>query len=265
MRAHLVFALLLTLVLGACASSSPPRTASARIDDEEMAAISASVFEQLKSKNQLSADYQAHSLVRCVTDHLVAELSEEDRALRWETVVFEDNDALIYALPGGKLGVHQGLLAMTIDEAQLAAAIAHELGHIAQGHAADRVSAKFTLEAAVAAAQTYRGDQGPQPSRELYALLGLGALVGEPRPYSAEHEREADLASLRLLARAGYPVEAAPALWQRLADQPQAESIDWLASHPQPGRRANDLRSALASVSVDVEAARAAGSQPRCR
>lgn len=265
MRTRDLIALLFTLLLGACAGSPESRSGKTAISDDDMAAIGATAFEQLKSKNQLSADYEAVSLVRCVTDHLVAELADEGRQLRWETVVFEEADALVYALPGGKLGVHRGLLAVTADEASLAAAIAHELGHLAHRHVADRVSAEFTLEAAIAAAQTYRGDQGPQRSKQLYALLGLGPQVGQPRPYGNAQERQADLAGLRLLARAGYPPEAAPALWQSLADQARPETGDWIASHPQAGRRAADLRSALASVSVDADAARVAGRQPHCR
>lgn len=265
MRKRLVFALLAPLLSGACANSSGSRQDSARISDDDMAAISASAFEQLKSKNQLSADYEAYSLVRCVSEHLVAELAEADRALRWETVVFEDANALLFALPGGKLGVHRGLLRVTSEEAQLAAAIAHELGHIAQRHTAERVSADFTLEAAVAAAQTFRGEQGPTPSKHLYALLGLGALVGEGRPYSEAQESQADLAGLRLLARAGYPADAAPALWQALADQSSVQTASWLASHPQPARRADELRSQLAEVRPDEEAAQAAGRHPGCR
>lgn len=265
MCSRAIFALLVALLLGACADSSQTRPDRARISDNDMAAISASAFEQLKSKNQLSADYEAYSLVRCVSDHLVAELAETDRALRWETVVFEDASALLYALPGGKLGVHRGLLQVTPEEAQLAAAIAHELGHIAQRHVAERVSAEFALEAAVAAAQTYRGKQGPEPSKQLYALLGLGTQVGEIRPFSDAQELAADSAGLRLLARAGYPADAAPALWQTLAEQASAQTASWLASHPQPARRANALRLQLAAVRPDEEAAQAAGRQPHCR
>lgn len=262
MSRFLLLPLTLAALLGACAGGTSKRVPQVVIDDDDMAAIGTTAFEQLKHKGQMSADFNAQSFVRCVADHLVAELSADDQAQRWETIVFEDTSANAFALPGGKIGVHRGMLDVIADEGQLAAVLAHELGHITHRHAALRVSGGFAAEAAIAAVQTYRGDDGPQASKALYALLGLGTHVGTPLPYSAAQESAADAAAVRLLARAGYNPMSATALWSTLQTQPASP---WLTSHPDPNRHIDELNVMVKSVAAEYTDARAAGKQPRCR
>jgi predicted Zn-dependent protease len=263
MHTRLLLTLSLAVALVGCATDSSERKAGSPIDDDAMAGIGATAFDQLKLKGRLSADYEVQSFVRCVADHLIAELPAEDQAVRWEIVVFEDAGADAYALPGGKIGLHRELLAIVGDEAQLAALIAHELAHLGQHHSAQRLASEFSTESAVAAVQTYRGEQSPPLSRSAYALLGLGNRVLLPRPYSREHENQADGAALTLLARAGYPPTAAVQLWQRLAAQP--DSLAWLMTHPDPDRHVDALEARFDAATMEFENARANGRQPRCR
>lgn len=262
MYKSLLLPLALAVLLGACAGDSSKRVPQAVIEDDDMTAIGTTAFEQLKHKGRMSADFDAQSFVRCVADHLIAELAADDQGQRWETIVFEDSSINAFALPGGKIGVHRGTLDVIADENQLAALLAHELGHFSHRHATQRVSSGFASEAAIAAVQTYRGDQGPQASKALYALLGLGVQVGTPLPYSPAQESAADATALRLLARAGYDPASAPVLWRTLGAHPASP---WLASHPDPGRHIAKLSASLNAVATEFADARAAGKQPRCR
>jgi predicted Zn-dependent protease len=263
MRIPLFLCCALTLALVGCATDSRERKAGSPIDDDAMAGIGATAFDQLKLKGNLSADYDAQSFVRCVADNLIAELPAEHQEVRWEILVFEDPGADAYALPGGKLGVHRDVLPMVDDEAQLAALIAHELAHLGQRHSAQRLASEFSTESAVAAVQTFRGDQSPPQTRSAFALLGLGNRVRMPRPYSRVHEVEADNAALALMARAGYPPTASPELWQRLAEQ--QGPISWLITHPDPGHHVEVLDDGLEAAVIEFDQARAKGRQPRCR
>jgi predicted Zn-dependent protease len=263
MRKLLLLCVCLSVALVGCATDSREHKAGSPIDDDAMAGIGATAFDQLKLKGQLSADYDSQSFLRCVADNLIAELPAEDQAVRWEMLVFEDAGADAYALPGGKIGVHREMLALVSNESQLAALIAHELGHLGERHSAQQLAGEFSTESAVAAVQTFRGDQSPALSRSAYALLGLGNRVGMPRPYSREHEAQADAAALNLMARAGYTPTAAPQLWRTLAEQPG--SVPWLATHPDPDRHVEALEASLDAAVIEFENARANGRQPICR
>ncbi len=263
MQTRLLLTLCLAVALAGCATATGERKGGSPIDDDAMAGIGATAFDQLKLKGSLGADYDSQSFARCVADHLIAELPAEDQKLRWEILVFEDAGADAYALPGGKIGVHREMLEIVADENQLAALIAHELGHLGQRHCAHRLASEFSTESAVAAVQTFRGDQSPPQTRAAFALLGLGNRVGTPRPYSRAHEVEADNAALSLMARAGYAPTAAPELWRTLAEQQGA--VAWLATHPDPERHVKVLEDDLDAAVIEFNHARANGRQPRCR
>lgn len=256
--------LMLSALLIGCASTPDEQSHPTSIDADEMAEIGATAFDQLKSKEQLSADYVAQSHVRCVADQLTAEMPSDETASRWESLVFAADSADAMALPGGKIGIHNGMFALLDSEGQLAAVIAHELGHLIEGHAARRVSTGFSAESAIGAVQTYRGVQGPQVSRTLYALLGLGSQVGIALPYTSADEAQADAAGLALMARAGYDPNQALLLWEKLELQQRTKHVQWLDKHPDPAQHQRTLRAALDRVSADVDAARQAGKQPDC-
>lgn len=259
------YPLLLAVLLTSCAGTSTDQAASPLIGADDMAEIGATAFDQLKSKEQLSADYAAQSHARCVADHLIAELPATEATVeRWETQVFAADSVDALALPGGKIGIHNGMFGLLDSEGQLAAVVAHELGHLIEGHAARRVSTGFSAETAIGAVQTYRGPQGPQVSRTLYALLGLGSQVGIALPYTSADEAQADAAGLALMARAGYDPNQALLLWQNLELQQRTKHLQWLDKHPDPAQHQRTLRAAIARVSADVDAARRADKQPDC-
>ncbi|MFO1079718.1 MAG: M48 family metalloprotease [Reyranellaceae bacterium] len=143
--------------------------------------------------------------------------------------------------------VTRGLLAGLDDEAELAAALAHEVSHLLQRHAAQRAQARQgVLDAAIeAAAATGSVTVGRSVARD-----GLLAL----RRYSREQELEADRMGLTLLVKAGYRGDAMASLIEKLRRQSQLEmqlmgeapdSVDRRSSvstHPAPIERQEALR-----------------------
>ncbi|HEV7545059.1 MAG TPA: M48 family metalloprotease [Reyranella sp.] len=142
--------------------------------------------------------------------------------------------------------VTRGLLASLDDEAELAAALGHELGHLGQHHAAQRARARQgVLDAAVEAAVV---TGSPTVGRSV-ARDGLLAL----RRYSREQELEADRLGLSLLVRAGYRGDAMASLIEKLRRQSQFElqlmgeapdSVDRrsaTSTHPAPVERLTAL------------------------
>ncbi len=158
--------------------------------------------------------------------------------------------------------VTRGLLAGLDDEAELAAALSHEVSHLLQRHAAQRAHARQgVLDAAIeAAAATGSVTVGRSVARE-----GLLAL----RRYSRDQELEADQLGLALLVRAGYRGTAMADLIDKLRRQSQLEmrlmgeapdAVDRrsaTSTHPAPVERYEALRR-LPDVSLPGESGREA-------
>ena len=163
---------------------------------------------------------------------------------------------------GGYIMVTRGLLALLDDEAELAAAISHEVGHVVERHAAQRARArKGVLDAAVeAAASTGSITVGRSVARD-----GLLAL----RRYSREQELEADKIGVAMLVKAGYRGSAMASLIDKLRRQGQLElqlmgeapdSIDrrsTTSTHPAPVERREALHG-VADASAPGESNRQA-------
>lgn len=143
---------------------------------------------------------------------------------------------------GGYVMVTRGLLALLDDEAELAAALSHEVGHVVQRHAAQRARQRQSvLDAAVEAATS----TGSMTVGRSVARDGLLAL----RRYSREQELEADKIGVAMLVKAGYRGTAMASLIDKLRRQGQLElqlmgetpdSIDrrsTTSTHPAPVER----------------------------
>jgi len=202
---------------------------------QDLAPIGAAAFEQLKAKSQISADYRALSLVRCVASRLISAMPDEDRLQDWEVLVFDEPGVLAFALPGARIGVHADLLRIAITEGQLAGAISHALAHLRLGHLGQRLTAAISVEDAEVAVHVLGGTKTPAASAKAYSMLGLGHRVGTVVPYSDTHEAQTDIAALELLLGAGYRPEDARAWWRVLVAAPTAKM--WLAQHPAPTAR----------------------------
>lgn len=134
----------------------------------------------------------------------------------YKFVVLDVPVANAHALQG-YVFVTRGLLALLEDEAELAASIGHELGHLAQRHAAQRARVRQgVLDAAVEAAST----TGSVNVGRSVARDGLLAL----RRYSRDQELEADRLALSYIVKAGYRGDAIVSLIGRLRQQARLEA-----------------------------------------
>ena len=123
-----------------------------------------------------------------------------------------------FALQGGFVYVTRGLLALAGNEAELASVLAHEIGHVAARHAAQRH--QRAAQAAKPPAGT--GSEIAEREQEQAAYV---------QGYSREQEMEADTLGIRYLARAGYDPGAMAGFLARLDAQARLEAgLSGLAS-----------------------------------
>jgi predicted Zn-dependent protease len=108
-----------------------------------------------------------------------------------------------YAFPGGSIAATRGILLDLENEAQLAALLGHELGHVNARHTAEQMSKSTLINLFVGGLATVAGTQssGLGSLASQLGMVGAGALLAS---YSRNNEREADALGLEYMVQAGY-------------------------------------------------------------
>jgi predicted Zn-dependent protease len=108
-----------------------------------------------------------------------------------------------YAFPGGSIAATRGILLDLENEAQLAALLGHELGHVNARHTAEQMSKSTLINLFVGGLSTVVGTQssGLGNLASQLGMVGAGALLAS---YSRDNEREADALGLEYMVSAGY-------------------------------------------------------------
>jgi len=239
------------------------------MSEAEMAQMGAAAFTDMQANTPRSVDTAQTAYVNCVANAITAILTPDElrpiAVTRWEVELFEDPTANAFALPGGKMGVHTGLLAVATTPSQLATVLGHEVGHVLARHGNERVSQTTLVQTGMSMAQVMLGADSPE-KQMLFGALGLGVQYGVLMPYGRTQESEADLIGLRLMARAGFdPRESVP-LWQNMGRAAGGQSPpEFMSTHPSHTTRIRQLEAAMPEAVGLQAAAIQAGHRPRCR
>jgi len=237
-----ILGLSLIACITACVTSPLGRRQLMLVSGSQMNQMGVQAFDQLKSKTPIDHDPKKMSYVDCivkplaeVTSHFYANIPQS-----WEVVVFQDESANAFALPGGKIGVHTGILKTAQTDAQLAAVLGHEIGHVIAQHGAERMSQQAGTQLGLSAL----GAITPENPRKnmLMGILGVGIQVGVILPFSRTQESEADLIGLDLMARAGFDPRQSVELWKNMMAAAGGKSPpEWLSTHPAGENRIKNL------------------------
>jgi beta-barrel assembly-enhancing protease len=164
----------------------------------------------------------------------------------YQFTLINDPSINAFALPGGPIFVHSGLIAAADNEAQVAGVLAHEIAHVALRHGTSQASKANLLEfpAALAAAVLGQGSIGAQLGQ---VGLGLGMNMLMMR-YSRSAEEESDALGARLMAAAGYnPIEMAR-FFEKLEAEGGSRAPQFLSSHPNPGNRVKNVQAEIQTL-----------------
>jgi predicted Zn-dependent protease len=167
--------------------------------------------------------------------------------LPWSFQVIDDSSVNAFALPGGPIFVTRGILTHLNSEAELAAVLGHEIGHITARHSVNMISKQQLAQLGLGVGSIFL----PENLRGLGQLAGtgLGLLFLK---YGRDAETEADELGFRYSLRNSYDVRATRNLFVTLSrvgsGQGQGRLPEWLSTHPNPENRlkATDERIAKA-------------------
>ena len=192
------------------------------------------------------ADPEVQNYVREVGNKLAA---VSDRELPYEFHVVNDGTPNAWALPGGKIAIHRGLLTELKSEAELAAVLGHEIVHAAAKHGAKNIQRGVLLQSTVALAGVATRDSDYARYAELG--VGLGAALISTK-YGRDAERESDLYGMNYMHRAGYDPMGAVELQQTFVnlskDRKRNKLTELFASHPPSEERVEANRRHAATL-----------------
>jgi predicted Zn-dependent protease len=244
-----------------CATSAAGRKQLLLMPNDELRAMGEKAFVEEKSKSPASTEPVTNAYVECVVRAVLAGLG--GKASDWEVVVFQDDQANAFALPGGKVGVYTGILKVAKDQNQLAAVIGHEVAHVTQQHGNERVSQAFVAEGGIAVASAALGGTGEKHDLAM-AALGLGAQYGVLLPFGRTQESEADIVGLDYMARAGFDPQGAVELWKNMHALEKGSPPEFLSTHPSHTSRIDNLQKRMPSALALYQEAKARGGTPHC-
>lgn len=237
MKRKALFLLITLLALTACDQTPTGRSQLTLIPDAVMKNIGAQTFARMRQTQpvvtRVTTSQRVHCIARQIIEAAARLYPEAEMPENWEVAVFKNPAPNAFALPGGHIGVHTGMLRLAENPAQLAAVIGHEVGHLLADHGNERLTQKLGVKAGLLLIGLF----GDIDSEQLLAAIGLGAKLGITLPFSRLHETEADLMGLQMMAAAGFPPAASVALWRNMARASEAQPIEFLSTHP-----ANDTR-----------------------
>jgi len=166
----------------------------------------------------------------------------------FEFFLVRDSTLNAFALPGGYIGVHTGLIVASQSESELASVLAHEIGHVTQRHLArmlarERQASVVMLASLVLAVLAARSN--PQA---IGGLASLGSTVAQSQmlSFSRDAEREADRVGLDILRQGGFDANGMVSFFGRLQQAGRlydSNAPEYLRTHPVTTERMADIQS----------------------
>lgn len=200
-------------------------------------------------------DPQLHAYVMQIWQPLVAaaqargDMSDElAERFAWQVLLGRDRSINAFALPGGYLGVHLGLIGAVSSSDELATVMAHELTHVTQRHIArmigqDKKSTPLLIGSLILGALA--ASKSPDAAQALI-IGGQAATLQNQLSFSRDMEREADRIGFALLQPAGFSQQGAVSMFDKLQQASRLNdngSWPYLRSHPLTTERIADMQS----------------------
>lgn len=243
------------LVLGFGVLSAPPLSVAEGLPDLGEAAqaefspamerrIGESIMLEIRRDPAWLDDPEINGYLNRIGNRLSSQSTEARQ--EFEFFALRDPTLNAFAMPGGYIGVHSGLILAAASESELGSVLAHEISHVTQHHQArlinksgqGQVTSLLALAVAILAARS-------SPDLAVgAAMAGQGAAIQNQLNYSRDFEREADRIGLGLLERSGFDIRGMSSFFERLQKSGRLyenNAPGYLRTHPLTTERLADM------------------------
>jgi predicted Zn-dependent protease len=238
-------------------------SSSAALSPTDEKLLGERIMRDIRRDPDYSRDPVFYDYLNTIGQHLIATAKKQGIAglegegsflINFELFGVRDKSINAFALPGGFIGVHTGLIVSAETESELASVLGHEIGHVTQKHIARMFGQQGTnsmialasiILAVVAASRNPNAAQG-------LAMGGQALAIQNQLSYSRDAEREADRVGFQILEAGGFDVQGMPDFFHRMQ---RANSImesgvpGYVRSHPLTTDRIADMQDRVRGLS----------------
>lgn len=192
-------------------------------------------FRQLRNKVHVIEDPEVNNYINSLGQRLASFSQQPTQSFQF--FVIEEKSINAFAVPGGMIAIHSGLILHSRNESELASVIAHEIAHVTQRHVARTAegSQPFSLvKMAILIAAIAVSGQNPALAEAALTSVIAGSIQMQLN-FTLEHEKEADRIGMQTLAEAGYDPRGMSSFFERLRLQEQIQNNNipsFLRTHP---------------------------------
>lgn len=240
MKKSLLRILLASLLLSAAGCAQNPVTGQqdfVLVSESQEISMGRQADAEVRKQYHVYPDKALQDYINRVGQRLAR--SSDRPNLQYHFTVLDTPDINAFALPGGYVYITRGILAYLNSEAELAAVLGHEIGHVAARHGVRQQSAAEAANIGVSIVSIFVPEINTNVGYNLTNLFGGALLSG----YGREHELEADRLGAKYMARAEYDPQAMIKVLSLLKEQEEFDAV----VAKQEGRQPNHYHGLFAS------------------
>jgi predicted Zn-dependent protease len=223
--------------------------ADATLSKNDEARLGRAIMAEIRKSGQVIEDPLVTEYVNDI-GHRIAAQANNDGIHDFNFFVIDNSAINAFALPGGFIGVHTGLLEATRNEDELAGVLAHEVAHVTQRHIARSIHASqrqslmsmaIMLGAVVAAAVG-----GSSDAVQGAIAVSQGTAAQQQINFTRSNEYEADRIGISALANAGFDPQGMASFFEVISrsNRPVDQRLpEFLRTHPVSSARIAESRS----------------------
>ena len=173
-----------------------------------------------------------------------------DQRFTWQPFLVRDPSVNAFALPGGFVGVHLGLIAITASRDELASVLGHELSHVSQRHIARSIagnSRRSLVSLAALIIGLLAASRSSNPDAINAVVTGTqAATIQSQLNFSRDMEREADRIGFQVMVSAGFAPGGMASMFEKMDTSTRlndAGGFPYLRTHPLTVERIGEARS----------------------
>ena len=225
-------------------------------------AIGKRIMLEVRADRTFVDDAEVQDYITAIGSRLVGATrsATNDNRRDFEFFVLNDESINAFALLGGFIGIHSGLLLSTTNESELAGVLGHELSHILQRHQSRGADAQrkgtplqlLGLAAAILAARSGSASSGQATEAALATSAAFS--IQSQLDYSREFESEADRLGIQAMLGAGFDPRGMVSFFERLLlanRHNDGKTPGYLRSHPLTTERIADMQNRVDQMGAD--------------